>query len=177
MSPTAVRIWATRTGYSGEATRMGSGDMRLWQIDGGAREEASGTGRSRQGRNQPARWVKQGMTQGGARVRCGRSRGGRSQARLVVAHWWPGPGGNAMGAARSSRSSRREKAHEARLLDGAGAAKRSRASALVLSSGAATSRRRWKQRATRGRGHRIWPPVTAQEPGAASWRGNGAEEG
>ena len=64
MSPTVVRIWATRTGYSGEATRMGSGDMRLWQINAGAREAASGVGRSRQGRNLPMRWVKQGMTQG-----------------------------------------------------------------------------------------------------------------
>ena len=62
MSSMVVRIWATRTGYSGEATRMGSGDMRLWQIDAGVREVASGAGRSRQGRNLPARWLKQGMT-------------------------------------------------------------------------------------------------------------------
>ena len=44
MSSMAVRIWATRMGYSSEATRMGSGDMRLRQIDAGAREAASGAG-------------------------------------------------------------------------------------------------------------------------------------
>ena len=115
--------------------------------------------------------------QGGAQVRCGRSEGGRSQARLAVAHWWPGLGGIAMGAARSSTSSRREEAHEARLLDGVGAAKRSRASALVLSGGAATSRRRRKQRATRGRGAGVGLQWRRGRPGAASWRGNGAEEG
>ena len=44
MSSMAVRIWATRMGYSSEATRMGSGDMRLWQIDAEVREEAFGAG-------------------------------------------------------------------------------------------------------------------------------------
>ena len=51
MSPMAVRIWATRTGYSGEVTRMGSGDMWLSQIDAGAREAASGAGALEAGPN------------------------------------------------------------------------------------------------------------------------------